>query len=179
MKQRKTPQKKWQNTDSTVASGTMPLVSNIEDLKRYELYSAFTNTLKVQPLIAGLKVFSTELEELTRFMLETRFIQLPTRGKKKSRIRDNEGNLLAARKPLDTDLMRYLGIGKKEKHTPANPLDIIKFFKGLENYILSKKMNIDFNDLNLGHFESSCRSLVDNLPILLLSIEKLDSSQKK
>jgi hypothetical protein len=175
-------QKKEKNikTDMSKTFSKLILQKEIQELDRYELYLSLMAVLKESSSNLQLNEWIDDLDVITKFMLVERFIQLPSVSRKsKTPRRDEDGNLLPSEKQMDTDLIRYLGIKKKNKHIPADPLSIVKFYKGLENYVISGTNSIDLSVLNLGHFTQLGGKLVDSLSILFKSIESFPLNERK
>jgi hypothetical protein len=85
---------------------------------------------------------------------------------------------------ISGDLRQLLIKQGKIKLTPAeeqiNLLEIIKYFKLLENFILTRKNRVnEVNDLNLSRFKSIALECYDTLPKLLFEVEQSGSVIEK
>jgi len=111
-----------------------------------------------------------KLNNIIEYMLYTRF--QPSVKKIKST------------RNISGDLRQLLIKQGKIKLTPAeeqiNLLEIIKYFKLLENFILTRKNRVnEVNDLNLSRFKSIALECYDTLPKLLFEVEQSGSVIEK
>lgn len=112
------------------------------------------------------------LDTITKFMLEDRYVGGKKKVRKTKKIKRN----------INPDLIVLLhGEKKKKEKAPKLVfLDIIKYFKLLENFTLKRgDLLYRIEDLQLGHFQSTAFEVFDNLQRLLLSISELDNRGKK
>lgn len=146
-------------------------------IKQYTLYSLLLAILKknlnlTDDLKALLEDIQNGLEKMTKFMIEDRF---NTPQKKKS-VRKKVKNV------LNPDSVEFFGEGPKPKQKKATlqMLDIIKFFKTLENFTL-KRGDLLYNveELSLGQFTITASEVIANLQTLLLSSLTLDETNRK
>jgi hypothetical protein len=104
------------------------------------------------------------IDKITYYMLHERFIQAPSKKKEQLNI--------------TPDMRRYLimtnKISVKEKQNTPLLLDVVKYYKLLENYILTRNNRIDeVKDLQLGSFQCIAVTAYDSLPKLLLDVRRL------
>jgi hypothetical protein len=120
-------------------------------------------------LISEIDLIIKNLLVIAKFMLVDRFT--PSQKKEKGPV-DN-------RHP---DLKKFLGIIPMEKtivkKEELNLLDIIKFFKMLENFMLKRAWLYSLENFSLGHLRPNCQAIVDSLPTLLLSVDELEDFMK-
>nr|QXN75367.1 MAG: RNA-dependent RNA polymerase [Grapevine-associated mitovirus 14] len=114
-------------------------------------------------------IWVERLNLLTSYMLKDRFEP----SKRKIKIQR------AKIDSIPTDLLRYIGIKAKTKVEAIIPLDMIKFFKALENTFIDGKINILIEDLTLGKFKSDSLFLIHSLTKLLLSVKQLKDEELK
>jgi hypothetical protein len=114
-----------------------------------------------------LNSFVNNLEIMTKYMLEDRFKTV-----------DNK--VIKSRNNMSPELNKFLGGLQENKKTEIiNLLDIIKFFKNLELFLLKREVDlITIKDKELGKYLNNCINIIDNLPKLLISIDNIDKEIK-
>lgn len=128
------------------------------------------NKKKYMELKSKLEEFQNLTDKIAQYMLETRFE--PSKPK--------------ARKPksdISPDLRLFLydkeQLKKPEQFAPPKFLDIIKFYKLLENFILSRRdRRKEISDLELGSFSEVTPAIYDSLTKLLFDVKLVDSGDR-
>lgn len=148
--------------------------------KLFNLYPLYYDTLKIylkqidkiknDDLNKLLYEFLENLNKITHFMIQGRFTP---KNKNNSSISSN-----LKKSPA---MVKYLDEGRKKIITPAvNLLDIIKFYKMLENFTLKRQyLESSLENFEFGKFSEHSSLIYLNLPTLLLSVDKLDASSRK
>lgn len=155
-------------------------------MKKFSLSKLFTTTIttyltKINSILDSmnsmgqikilLELILNNIMIIAKFMLDERFTPSTPKEKRKG---DN----------MNPDLKKFLGLipmvkeisPKKEE---LNLLDVIKFFKILENFMLKREWLSSIKDLRLGQFRIIAEAIIDNLPTLLLSVDELDGYIKE
>jgi hypothetical protein len=90
------------------------------------------------PIMVLLAEYRAQLDIITRYMLEDRFKQSEPQREQQDPLRLKQKS---ERQRYSVDLLAYLDMlpSPKEKELPLNILDILKFFKTLEVYILKRQ----------------------------------------
>lgn len=137
----------------------------------YSLLSIFKNNLTLpSEMMLLLENIQFGIEKMTKFMIEERY----TPSKKKTKVKSK-------RKNINPDVIEFFGETiVKSKKPNLNLLDIIKYFKTLENFILKRgDLLYQLEDLKLGQFSTIASEVIANLQTLLLSSIMLDAKSKK
>jgi len=145
--------------------------------KQYNLYISLLNIFKNNLNLTGeikllLENIQNGLEKMTKFMIEDRF----NTPQKKKVVRKKQ------RKSINPDELEFFGLGPKPKtkKETLQLLDIIKFFKTLENFILKRSdLLYQLEELQLGQFSTVASEVIANLKTLLLSSVSLDDKNRK
>jgi len=145
--------------------------------KQYNLYISLLNIFKNNLNLTGeikllLENIQNGLEKMTKFMIEDRF----DTPQKKKVVRKKQ------RKSINPDELEFFGLGPKPKTKKESLqlLDIIKFFKTLENFILKRSdLLYQLEELQLGQFSITASEVIANLKTLLLSSVSLDDKNRK
>lgn len=120
----------------------LALREDFGDITRFNLYTSASSILESMiPAVSSVHIFVSDLKVITKYMLDVRHAVTETQRKEKIRVRDEEGKLIF--KAIDTDLLRYMGIEKRTKVIQPRALDIVKFYKTLEQTVLSNKVIIE------------------------------------
>lgn len=116
-----------------------------------------------------LQDFINNILKLSFFMIEGRF--------EKNRPKERKSNL----NKFSPDMIRFLSKDKKIENIQKelDLLDIIKFFKVLENFLLKRKYMKEVSDFKLGKFSETSLLIYHSLPKLLLNIDSLKSDERK
>jgi len=145
--------------------------------KQYTLYSSLLTILKnnlklTDELKLLLEDIQSGLEKMTKFMIEDRFNTPQKKKPIRKKIRSN----------IDADVLVLFGEGPKPKSKKPSlqMLDIIKFFKTLENFIIKRgDLLYEIESLKLGQFSTVASEVIANLQTLLLSSLTLDNNSRK
>lgn len=120
----------------------LALREDFDSITRFSLYTSASSILESMiPANSQVHIFVSDLKVITKYMLDVRHAVTEAKRKEKIRVRDEEGKLIF--KAIDTDLLRYMGIEKRTKVIQPRALDIVKFYKALEQTVLSNKVTID------------------------------------
>jgi len=145
--------------------------------KQYTLYSSLLTILKnnlklTDELKLLLEDIQNGLEKMTKFMIEDRFNTPQKKKPTRKKIKNN----------IDADVLVLFGEGPKPKSKKPSlqMLDIIKFFKTLENFIIKRgDLLYEIETLKLGQFSTVASEVIANLQTLLLSSLTLDNNSRK
>jgi hypothetical protein len=112
--------------------------------------------------------FASDLSIIAEYMLFSRFQPATKTPKNKALLNKS------------SDLISFLNLKKHDtKQKSPVPLDIIAFFKLLENFIMKRAYKSSIDDLEMGGFKETAVRIVDNLPKLLLDIDSSANVSKK
>lgn len=142
----------------------------------FDLYSRITNSYwqhlsdnyRTKEFWGLLSIFKTEIEVLTKFMLEDRFISNPSKpAKDKLKLKDpNQPSAYHS-----VDYLAFTGqLSIQQKKRPLLHRDIHLWFKALEIFILTRTWSITIELTELGHLEKHITKIVSTLPTLLLVV---------
>lgn len=146
------------------------------NINRYDTYHNVISSyltaigqLSLATEYALLLKFWSDILPLVEYMLFGRFQNpLPTKTKSTKVV-----------KPMSPELRYILADGVvPEVPQLVNVLDMIKFFKMLENYILSRVWMLDIKELELGKYSEQCANVMNSLSILLKSVHSLELSHR-
>lgn len=144
------------------------IYTSLCDVALTEVSASIPNEIKHE-----LSEFLSTLHPIVAYMLDDRFKPVKVKKKRKTSVK---------RQPLSRDMAIFLhgdeGI-KKGRIPLTSPLDIVKLFKILENFILSRKFMADVEDLSLGQFKDQSVVLVNSLPKLLLGVDSMTDLKTK
>jgi hypothetical protein len=144
------------------------IYTSLCDASLSEISASIPNEIKHE-----LSEFLSTLHPIVAYMLDDRFKPEKAKKKRKAPLK---------RRPLSQDMAVFLygdeGI-KKGKIPLTSPLDIVKLFKVLENFILSRKYMADIEDFSLGQFKDQSVVLVNSLPKLLLGVDSITDLKTK
>lgn len=154
---------------------------NAEHIKyeHFKLYSSLISIFKSKfdktinkDVLAKLEDFQVSVEKITKYMLQDRYVSIKKKDKKKKNLKNQ----------INPDLLIYWADEKSAKIKKQNldPLDVIKFFKMLENFILKRSEWLyNIEELKLGQFKNTAIEVTANLPTLLLSTLTMNAEDKK
>lgn len=137
-----------------------------------KLFLQFKEVCKDNQTIERMDLWLTTLETIVSWMLKERFLPEPKGPKKQKKMESKKG--------INQDLLKWKTTKeKKVKIVRPSPLLVTKTMKVFENFILKRKWIQTVEDKGLTFLNPSFSTLVDNLPTLLESVERLDEEGRR
>lgn len=125
-----------------------------------------------------LAAYRLELDIITKYMLEDRFKSATKRGAEQDPLRLKDKS---TKKHYSVDMLAYLDMlpEPKEKEVPINILDVLKFYKTLEVFILKRQWVASIDELELGSLTKHAKAVTSILPKIFLVANCLPLQVKK